>query len=110
MRDWSGSDVGSLFARTKASMPPGEPGSLSDAEYLDVVAYMLRVNDFPAGREELRAETVGSIRVEGRSGPEAVPNRCCRPWRPISPLEASPPKPRVDSTCRCAPLPIDLPK
>lgn len=74
MRDWSGSDVGGLFARTKASMPPGEPGSLSDAEYLDVVAYMLRVNDFPAGREELRAETIGSIRVEGRSGPEPVPN------------------------------------
>ena len=74
MRDWSGSDVGSLFARTKASMPPGEPGSLSDAEYLDIVAYMLRVNDFPAGREELRAETIGSIRVEGRSGPEPVPN------------------------------------
>ena len=74
MRDWSGSDVGGLFARTKASMPPGAPGSFTDAEYLDLVAYMLRVNDFPAGREELRSETVGSIRVEGRSGPEPVPN------------------------------------
>jgi hypothetical protein len=74
MRDWSGSDVGSLFARTKASMPPGAPGSLADAEYLDIVAYMLRLNDFPSGPEELRSETLGSIRVEGRSGPEPVPN------------------------------------
>ena len=74
MRDWSGSDVGSLFARTKASMPPGAPGSLADAEYLDVVAYMLRVNDFPAGGEELRLETAGTFRVEGRNGPEPVPN------------------------------------
>lgn len=74
MRDWSGSDVGSLFARTKASMPPGAPGSLTDAEYFDIVAYMLRVNDFPAGRDELRSETAGSVRVEGRNGPEPVPN------------------------------------
>jgi mono/diheme cytochrome c family protein len=74
MRDWSGSDVGALFARMKASMPPGAAGSLTDAEYLDLVAYMLRVNDFPAGREELRSETAATIRVEGRSGSEPVPN------------------------------------
>jgi mono/diheme cytochrome c family protein len=74
MRDWSGIDVGALFARIKSSMPPGAAGSFTDAEYLDLVAYMLRVNDFPAGREELRPETAGNIRVEGRSGPEPVPN------------------------------------
>jgi hypothetical protein len=74
MRDWSGSDVGALFARIKSSMPPGAAGSFTDAEYLDLVAYMLRVNDFPAGREELRSETAGSIRVDGRNGPESVPN------------------------------------
>jgi mono/diheme cytochrome c family protein len=74
MRDWSGIDVGALFARIKTSMPPGAPGSFTDAEYLDLVAYMLRVNEFPTGREELRSETAGSIRVEGRSGLEPVPN------------------------------------
>jgi hypothetical protein len=74
MRDWSGSDVGSLFARTKASMPPGAPGSLTDAEYFDIVAYMLRVNEFPSGGEELKSETAGSIRLEGRNGPEPAPN------------------------------------
>jgi mono/diheme cytochrome c family protein len=74
MRDWSGIDVGALFARVKGSMPPGAPGSFTDAEYLDLVAYMLRVNEFPAGREELRPETAGSIRVEGRTGLEPVPN------------------------------------
>ena len=36
-------------------MPAGAPGSLTDAEYIDIIAYMLRVNDFPAGREELRS-------------------------------------------------------
>ena len=74
MRDWSGSDVDSLFARIKASMPPGAPSSLSDAEYLAIVAYLLRVNDFPAGRDELSPGAIKSIRIEGRSGPEPVPN------------------------------------
>jgi hypothetical protein len=74
MRDWSGSDVGGLLARTKTSMPPGAPGSLADAEYVDIIAYMLRVNGFPAGREELRVDTVGHVRVQGRNGPEPVPN------------------------------------
>ena len=74
MRDWSGTDVESLFRRIKASMPPGAPSSLSDAEYVDIVAYMLRVNTFPAGRDELSADAVGSIRIEGKNGPEPPPN------------------------------------
>jgi mono/diheme cytochrome c family protein len=74
MRDWSGSDVGSLIARMQASMPPGAPGSLPDADYLDIAAYMLRANDLPAGRTELTAEAARNIRVEGRNGPEPVPN------------------------------------
>jgi mono/diheme cytochrome c family protein len=77
MRDWSGSDVASLFTRIKTSMPPGAagaPGSLSDAEYLAIVAYMLRVNDFPAGREELGPDAISGIRIEGKNGAEPVPN------------------------------------
>jgi hypothetical protein len=74
MRDWSGSDLGALLARIKSSMPPGAAGSLTDAEYVDLVAYMLRVNDFPPGLEELRSETAANIRVEGRTGSEPVPN------------------------------------
>jgi hypothetical protein len=74
MRDWSGTDVESLFRRIKASMPPGAPSSLSDEAYLDIVAYMLRVNEFPAGRTELSADAIKNIRIEGRNGPEPVPN------------------------------------
>ena len=74
MRDWSGSDVASLLARTRTSMPPGAPGSLPGADYLDIIAYMLRVNDFPAGPDELTAETAAASRIEGRNGPGPVPN------------------------------------
>jgi mono/diheme cytochrome c family protein len=74
MRDWSGIDLSGLFARMKTSMPPGTPGSLPDADYIDIAAYMLRVNDFPAGRDELTPANVATVRVEGRNGPEPVPN------------------------------------
>jgi hypothetical protein len=74
MRDWSGTDLGGLFARMKASMPPGAPGTLPDADYIDIAAYMLRINDFPAGSDELTSASVATIRVEGRDGPEPVPN------------------------------------
>lgn len=74
MRDWSGTDVGALFSRIKATMPRGAPSTLSDAEYLDIVAYLLRANAFPAGRNELNADVIKSIRIEGRNGPGPVPN------------------------------------
>jgi hypothetical protein len=74
MRDWSGTDVESVFRRIKVSMPPDAPSSLSDAAYLDIVAYMLQVNAFPAGRNELSADAIKRIRIEGLNGPEPVPN------------------------------------
>jgi len=74
MRDWSGTDLSGLFARLKTSMPAGAPGSLPDADYIDIVAYVLRMNDFPAGRDELTSANVATVRVEGRNGPEPVPN------------------------------------
>ena len=78
MRDWSGTDVESLFSWIRAYMPPGArsslSASLSDAAYLDIVAYMLRGNAFPAGRDELSAGAIKNIRIEGRNGPEPVPD------------------------------------
>ena len=74
MRDWSGTDLSGLVARMKTSMPPGAPGSLPDADYVDIAAYMLRTNDFPAGRDELTSANLATVRVEGRNGPEPVPN------------------------------------
>ena len=74
MRDWSGTDVDGLFSQIKALMPADAPSSLSDSAYLDIVAYMLQVNAFPAGTNELNADLIKSVRIEGRNGPEPVPN------------------------------------
>ena len=74
MRDWGGTDVEGLFRQIKVSMPADAPSSLSDNAYLDIVAFMLRVNYFPSGRDELSADAIKIIRIEGRNGPEPVPN------------------------------------
>jgi hypothetical protein len=74
MQSWSGTDLNSLFSQMKASMPSDAPSSLSDDAYLDIVAYMLQVNAFPAGSNELQIETLKNIRVERREGPDPAPN------------------------------------
>ena len=74
MRDWSGSDVETLFKQIRASMPSGDPSSLLDEVYVDIVAYLLQVNTFPAGANELDAAAIGPIRIEGKNGPAPVPD------------------------------------
>ena len=44
-----------LLAVIRTSMPPGLDGSLSDGEYLDIVAYILKANGHPAGNQPLAA-------------------------------------------------------
>ena len=53
LRKWDGKTAGDLFAVIRKSMPEDNPGSLSSPEYADVLAYILSVNDFPAGQKEL---------------------------------------------------------
>jgi cytochrome c len=54
---WNGQTVGDLFEQTRKSMPKEAPNSFSRQEYLDVVAFMLRANGFPAGKTELPRAT-----------------------------------------------------
>ena len=41
------------FERMRMSMPQDKPGSLSRAQNADILAYMLRVGEFPAGEKAL---------------------------------------------------------
>ena len=50
---WQGKPVADLFALMRSSMPLGAGGSLTDPEYLDIVAYILKFNGYPAGDREL---------------------------------------------------------
>ena len=50
---WSDLSVGDMFVSLRATMPQGAPASLSPQGYADIVGYILKRNDFPAGSNEL---------------------------------------------------------
>jgi mono/diheme cytochrome c family protein len=63
-----------FFDKTRKTMPRGAPASLTDKTYVDIVSYVLKVNEFPAGAQELRVEDLPNVRVVGKDGPERVPD------------------------------------
>src|SRR5213593_1032350 len=74
MRDWSGTVLEGFFNRIKTTMPANAPGSLSDSYYLDVVAFILRTDGFPAGNDALEAAALKDVRIEPKDGSQQVPN------------------------------------
>ena len=54
---WSDLSVGDMFMAIRTTMPQGAPASLSVSGYVDIVAYMLKVNEFPTGDDELPTDT-----------------------------------------------------
>ena len=63
---WSDLSVGDIFATMRTTMPQGAPASLSARAYVDIAAYLLSVNDYPAGDEELEPDvsTLEQIKIE----------------------------------------------
>ncbi|WP_052726164.1 c-type cytochrome [Devosia epidermidihirudinis] len=50
---WFDSNADFLFDYMQAAMPPDRPGTLSDATYADILAYVLSRNNVAAGSAEL---------------------------------------------------------
>ena len=50
---WSELSVGDMLVAIRTTMPQGAPASLSPRAYVNIVAYLLQANDFPAGDMEL---------------------------------------------------------
>ncbi len=48
-RAWQGHSVQALLECTRSTMPPGRLGTLSDAQYLDLIAAILEANGFKPG-------------------------------------------------------------
>jgi quinoprotein glucose dehydrogenase len=65
LRKWNGRTLAALFEYTRATMPANNPGYLSDAEVVDIVAYMLAASGLPPGDEALRPqpEALASIAI-----------------------------------------------
>ena len=50
---FAGKPLWEMFDVISDSMPEDDPGSLKKEEYADVIAYLLKLNNFPAGQTEL---------------------------------------------------------
>lgn len=73
MEHWREDNVGSFYHVMKTTMPRGGPASLADKAYLEIMAYILQTNGFPAGTTELTLDRLSGIQIEGEKGPAPVP-------------------------------------
>ncbi len=64
--NWNGLTLGDLFDRIRKTMPLSKPGRLTRQQDADVLAFMLSINRFPAGKSELyrQSEMLKEIRFE----------------------------------------------
>ena len=71
MKAWDGAPLFNLYDVMATTMPQSNPGSLKRREYLDLVAYILSLNEMPAGGEELPAtpEALKKIVIKWRTKP-----------------------------------------
>jgi len=62
---WNKRSLSELYGYIRERMPKNEPGSLSDQEYADVLAYVLKMNKMPVGRAELAPDSASmkTIRI-----------------------------------------------
>jgi S-disulfanyl-L-cysteine oxidoreductase SoxD len=75
LESWNGLTVGKLFDKIRLTMPKGEPGEVGVQQKADILAFILSVNKFPAGKTELqKSDALKDIRFEAMkpdSKPEA---------------------------------------
>ena len=50
---WKEMSAGALLSKISMDMPSNAPGTLTPAQYADVMAFVLSVNKYPAGQTEL---------------------------------------------------------
>lgn len=58
---WGKKSVGELYTYIHDNMPAGSPGLLTENEYIDVVAYILEVNKYPASEDSELAVDIDAL-------------------------------------------------
>jgi cytochrome c5 len=74
MDRWREDKLSNFYKLIRNTMPPGPRDSLSDAEYVDIVAYVLKRNEFPAGAADFQSTEFDRIQIVGKNGPQPVPD------------------------------------
>jgi cytochrome c553 len=63
--NWTDTTASDLFQKISVAMPADDPGSLKAGQTADIVAHILAINKFPAGKTELgsEAEALKQIKI-----------------------------------------------
>ena len=61
---WEGRNLQELYASMRYGMPQSAPGSLSNSAYVDLTAFLLSRNGYPAGNAELSADENELAKIE----------------------------------------------
>jgi S-disulfanyl-L-cysteine oxidoreductase SoxD len=71
--NWNGKTMADLMGLVRTKMPKNDPGSLSEQEYADVLAYVLKLNRMPVGKVELPADStkLSVIRIVTAQSPQS---------------------------------------
>jgi mono/diheme cytochrome c family protein len=56
MSNWNGTLLEDLYEKIRNTMPSDSVGTVKDPQIVDVLAYLLRFDGFPAGKTELPAD------------------------------------------------------
>lgn len=72
-KSFSQKTVGDLLDYVSTNMPNGAPGTLTESTYRDIVAVMLKSNDFPAGTTELERNTSAGVQIIPKDGRTELP-------------------------------------
>jgi cytochrome c5 len=76
MLHWEGRAVDRLVRRIRDTMPPDAPGTMTETDAVDAVAFLLQRNRFPEGAIELAPEptVLAGIQIRSSAGPAVVRN------------------------------------
>jgi hypothetical protein len=79
MDRWHDYALRPLFDMVKREMPPlrfrtKDTKPLEDSTYVDILAYILQMNGFPAGEKELAVELLDNAQIVGKNGAQPPPN------------------------------------
>lgn len=74
---WRGKQLSDLFKFISEKMPKNDPGSLAPEDVADVVAYLLKMNAMPVGKEEIYpdADSLKQYRIEVKSSGTSTATR-----------------------------------
>jgi mono/diheme cytochrome c family protein len=74
MDRWREGTIDGFFDFVKANMPRNAAGTVPEKDKVDVVAYILQANGFPAGSSELTTASIPTVLLIGKDGPKPLPD------------------------------------